>query len=510
MAIPQRLSRWALLAFLAFTVGRLALAPSYELMPQSAYYSLYAVHLDWSYFDHPPLLGWLLWVSTGLFGVTAFGLRMGMILTAVATQWILLRLARAVRPEIADQVLVLYTSTGLVTIVSLIATPDGPLLFGWALALLLLHRAIFAVERGNGAWVLAGAAMGVAFLAKYTAVFLPLGLFVFLVASANHRRRVLSVGPWLAVATMQVVSLPVYVWNWTHDFASFRFQLGERTARLALQPDLLGGFIVSQLAMVLPVAFLLVLGGTAIVLRRRVRAGLGDRSHSGDQELFLLAFFLPLFLFCVGLSTVTWVKVNWPMPAYLTGVLLAAPWLTRARTGLQIAISAALHLALTVELVFYPVPVESHDTWMGWSEIATEVERRAAESPEAFVFAVDGYKTTAELLFYSDLEVYGRNIIGCPALQLDYLGHDLQGLVGRNALFVRNEPRLKASERTGEMVERLGRFFDDVEELPPIEVRHGNRLVRLVRLFEATHYRGPDSATSTDRQAMTDPCRFVR
>jgi len=508
--MPLRLSRWALLVFLAFTAGRLALAPSYELMPQSAYYSLYAAYPDWSYFDHPPLLGWLLWVSTGLFGATAFGLRMGMILTAVATQWMLLRLARAVRPEIADQALVLYTSTGLVTIVSLIATPDGPLLFGWALALLLLHRAIFAAERGAGAWVMAGTAMGIAFLAKYTALFLPLGLFAFLVASPNHRRRLLSIGPWLAILAMQVVSLPVYVWNWTHDFASFRFQLGERTARLALQPDLLGGFIVSQLAMVLPMAFLLVLGGAAIVSWRRLRAGRDDRSQSADQDLFLLAFFLPLFLFCVGLSTVTWVKVNWPMPAYLTGVLLAAPWLTKARSGLQIAISVTLHLALAVELVLYPVPVESHDTWMGWSDIATEVERRATESPAPFVFAVDGYKTTAELLFYSDLETYGRNIIGCPALQLDYLGHDLDDLVGRNALFVRNEPRLKASDRTTEMVERVAVFFDDLEELPPIEVRHRGRLVRLVRLFEATRYRGPDAAFATDRQATMDPCRFVR
>src|ERR1700676_989872 len=38
------------------------------IMPQDAYYDFYAQHLDLSYYDHPPLIGYLLRFFTSLFG----------------------------------------------------------------------------------------------------------------------------------------------------------------------------------------------------------------------------------------------------------------------------------------------------------------------------------------------------------------------------------------------------------------------------------------------------------
>src|SRR3974390_251942 len=51
--------RAVILIILLFTAARLATAPFFELGVDEAHYVLYAKHLDLSYFDHPPLVGWV-------------------------------------------------------------------------------------------------------------------------------------------------------------------------------------------------------------------------------------------------------------------------------------------------------------------------------------------------------------------------------------------------------------------------------------------------------------------
>jgi hypothetical protein len=137
------------------------------------------------------------------------------------------------------------------------------------------------------------------------------------------------------------------------------------------------------------------------------------------------------------------------------------------------------------------VPVKSDDTWYGWRELAGEVEALAARHPDAFLFAIDHYKTTAELRFYSGLTVYGMNVIGWNALQYEYLGEDLGELVGRDALMIASEPRLAPSDETARYLERTRLYFSSVEELEPIRIRRRGEVVRLFRVFLCRGYRGP-------------------
>src|SRR6185503_1452561 len=44
---------------------------STELIPQEAYYWNYSQHLDIGYLDHPPIVAWLIWLGTLIFGKTA-------------------------------------------------------------------------------------------------------------------------------------------------------------------------------------------------------------------------------------------------------------------------------------------------------------------------------------------------------------------------------------------------------------------------------------------------------
>jgi hypothetical protein len=285
------------------------------------------------------------------------------------------------------------------------------------------------------------------------------------------------------------VSLPVYLWNARHGFASFRYQALGRAAESRLDPEDLLGFLASQALVVLPVAFGAFLWAAGARTVEGVRGRLPPR-----RDLFLLAFSVPLFATCLVLSPVAWVKVNWPMPAYLTGLLLAAGALGRRAVRWQAASGAALLAATAVQLLWYPVPIRSHDTWYGWRELAREVEELSARHPEAFLFSVDHYKTTAELRFYTDLAVYGMNVVGWNALQYDYLGEDLAALAGRSALLIKGEPKLEPSGETERYLERTRRFFSSVEELEPIRIRRRGVVVRVFRIFLCRDYAGPPPA----------------
>src|SRR5262249_48238337 len=49
---------------------------SVNLIPEEAYYWNYAQHLDWGYLDHPPMVAWLIWLSTAIFGKSELSFRL--------------------------------------------------------------------------------------------------------------------------------------------------------------------------------------------------------------------------------------------------------------------------------------------------------------------------------------------------------------------------------------------------------------------------------------------------
>ena len=106
--------------------------------------------------------------------------------------------------------------------------PDGPLLFGLALAAWALSRLFFDPgedeRRVWRLWLLAGLGFGLAGLSKYIGALAPLGLLAFLVISPSERRWFRHPAPYVAAMLAGLIVLPVFVWNAQHGWASFAFQ----------------------------------------------------------------------------------------------------------------------------------------------------------------------------------------------------------------------------------------------------------------------------------------------
>jgi hypothetical protein len=269
-----------------------------------------------------------------------------------------------------------------------------------------------------------------------------------------------------------------------NNLASFRFQSSERVSGFHINVVDFLGVVGHQAAILMPTLLF-----ALIWLLYRVIKKYGWRIATiPPKKLFLLCFFVPVFAGFFLVSFVTWVKLNWMMPAYITGIILIAPYFSKKLIRWQLWFALAVHLSMAVEVMFYPVAVKSDDIWMGWGSLADDVKILKHQYPKDFIFSADDYKTSAVLNFYMNEMVYGQNILGRPALQFDYIGTDLNTLKGRNALFINSLPDVKDDFDEKGFVVDLNGYFDNIIPLAPIVIHRNGKVVRKFLVYRCENY----------------------
>ncbi len=455
-------------------------------MPQDAYYFLYGQNLSLSYFDHPGMIGYLLRLFSEIFGKTVFVIKLTDFTITTFTILAFYKLASYfLSKNKAIKALILLTSTLFISILSFNSTPDVPLLLFWTLSLICLYKAIF--EDNKKYWIFAGIAMGLAFNSKYTALLLQFGLIAFLLFSTDYRKILKSPWLWLSILISILVMFPVFWWNYQHDFASFTFQSSERTSSISefkISPTNFFGAIAHQLLLLLPVLFLVFVTFTYKYIKRAILKFKIPQA----KTLFLLAFFIPTFVGFFSITPIYWVKLNWMMPSYITGIILAGMFIKQKLIKTQLVFSVIFHVLILVQVLFYVVPIKSDDTWIGWKELALETEKLQEKYPNSFVFSDDNYKTSSSLNFYMNQKVYAQNIIGLPALHFDYLGDDLSKLNSKNALFIDSDKRFNDAKKKEELHPELKHYFEKITELEPIIIKINEKEVRKFWVFYCENY----------------------
>ena len=471
---------------LGFQLFRLILLPFMGLMPQDAYYYLYGQNLSLSYFDHPGMIGYLLRIFTDLFGQSIFVVKFADFLITSLTILSFYKLASYfLSKQKLQRAILLLTSTIFISILSFNSTPDVPLLLFWTLSLICLYKAIF--EEKKWFWVLGGIAMGLAFNSKYTALLLQIGLIGFLIFSNKYRKLFVSPWFWTSILLSIIITYPVWYWNFQNEFASFVFQSSERTSSISefkISPKNFFGAIGHQMFLLIPILFLVI----GVITYKYLKRALLKLKIPQAKTLFLLAFFIPTFVGFFSLTPIYWVKLNWMMPSYVTGIIIAGMFINKRLLKTQLIISIAFHVLAGLQILFYIVPIKSDDTWVGWNELAIETKKLQKKYPNTFVFSNDNYKTSACLNFYMNEKVYAQNIIGLPALHFDYLKDNLSSLNTKNALFIDSDKRFKNNAKKGNQHPLLKKYFDKVIELEPIIITINDREVRKFWVFYCSNY----------------------
>ncbi len=329
------------------TLLHLLVAGRFELSADEAHYALYGYHLNWSYFDHPPLTGWLM--ATVLpFSESEFALRLWPIALSILSSWILYRLTQQLYPQgspwIAMVAVALLHSAIVFQLLSLAMLPDTPLLVLGLSAALLLHRAI--VMGQDPAWLGVGLIFGLAGLSKYTAVLLVFS--TLLLISWHGWRNLLSPWLWAGAALAILLITPVLWWNYSHDWVSFSYQLGHGMPQRDWSFERMGLSLAGQI-----VAY-----GPLLVLASVIAA---IKALRASEHRFTLLMALPLLLFFgwnsgYEMSLPHWTLLGWALLLPLTAHWLVGHWPLRSVRLLAWggATYSILLILLLHSALFYP------------------------------------------------------------------------------------------------------------------------------------------------------------
>jgi 4-amino-4-deoxy-L-arabinose transferase-like glycosyltransferase len=483
-----------LLAFLlALFVFRFFYANLLPLSPQEAYYWVFSLHPDLSYFDHPPLTAYTIYFFRNLFGDTVPAIRLGALLYSLGCSWLIYLIGKRIYDaRTASWTAMLYNLLPTTSITAGILTPDSPLVFFWCLSIFFVLRAL-QENRYSFYWG-AGLSLGLALLSKYTAVFLPLSLLIFLAVSPDHRPHLKRIEPYGAVILAFLVFSPVLIWNAQHHWASLAFQSTQRASEMvSFSAKQFFGFWASQAGILTPLVF--------VGLFRAAGWGLKEFRNPGAwPERFLICLSLPMVIFFVLVASRDWVKINWLIPAYPPLLLLMAAFFQNHRgwrgwsfqsynrwlKGTVLVIFILLHLWPFVPQIKVS---GSLDTFSGWRELAGHLEKiqqARGTSPPPFIFGW-GHKTSAELQFYlsGHQTTWAQSVVGEKALGYDYW-FDPEPLKGREALFVYSDFE-KFQEGKKDL---LLKVFERIEPLEPFKVYRGKDVLRTFRLIHCYGYKG--------------------
>ena len=321
---------------------------SVELYPDEAQYWLWSRSLHWGYVSKPPLIAWLIRLTTALGGDGEPWVRLSAPLAHAGAMLALYPVGRRLYgPAAGLLAAVLYGLMPAVQISALFIATDAPLMLFLALGLWAYVAFLQEPAASRRRWIAAalGAAVGLAFLAKYAAVFLVLGALLHAVIDREARR---AWGGWVwtvALAVLLAVLGPNLVWQASHHFATVS-HTAEVNAHWSLARLVnLGKFVefeLDQLGVLGPIPLAALVGGAVVLARRKTL-------QPADRMLLCLA--APALALVSLQALMSRAHAHWAAVSYLPGAVLAAAWLIRWRARAWIAATVALQGAVAVLLL---------------------------------------------------------------------------------------------------------------------------------------------------------------
>jgi 4-amino-4-deoxy-L-arabinose transferase-like glycosyltransferase len=395
------------LIVLALIALRLAAAIWTPLTFDEAYYWMWSKHLAGGYYDHPPMVAYVIRLGTMIAGDTTLGVRLVSILLALPMSFAVYRTAAILfgSQRVGTTATILLNVTLMAAVGTLIVTPDSPLLVASSFVLFFLAKVL---ETGRGAWWLAvGVAVGAALLSKYTAMFFGPAILIWLAVVPRLRRWLISPWPYLGGAVAFAVFSPVILWNADHQWVSFIKQMGR--ARIEdFRPAFIAELIPTQIAFATPLVFILgAMGLYALSFRK---------TGAFSARVLINATLWTIVAYFIWHSLHARVEANWFAPIYPAFAIAAAvaAHLTRWAPRQQRLADFCLRWSAPVGVVMFALLIVQANTGLlsgyrrdatvrsvgvGWRELAAEIEAVRVRTGASCVLAPD-YGTTGWLAFY--------------------------------------------------------------------------------------------------------------
>jgi len=412
-----------LAATLAF---RLWLSSVVPVTADEAYFALWGRNPAFGYYDHPPLIGWILAPLVAASGAL-WVLRLPALLAPAAAALLVRALLvrgfglDAERASLAALCVLLLP----MNVWNVLVTTDAPFLV-FATASVLVF-ALAAARARPALFFAAGLLLGLAFLAKYFALLLALAYLLWAIRGRE----------WRALGLVLAGALPALfvnvAWNAGACWSNVLFNAVHRHAADA-GPSLR--------TPVLYVAALVYLAGPLLWLAWRERARLAATWAEPAARALFLAWLVPFAVFA-ALSPVRRIGLHWLLGFLPALAAWAARMLDRAalvRAVRFFAALAAVHAGALLLLVALPLetwrqtPIHARLLFLVY---VPEIAARAA--PPGFILAADSYSVAALAAWHTRREVPVFGVGSAYARQDDILT-DWRRYDGRDLAVLRREP----------------------------------------------------------------------
>lgn len=399
MLLLTREHRPALLLILFVAVIRALLSLHVGLGVDEAHYVLYGQNLDLSYFDHPPLVGWTDAFFTFIFGVNEFGARIGAILIGVFTSYFVYRFIYDLsqnRKTAFIALLALHASF-LFNALFIMLLPDTFLF----LLIIPIIITTLKLQRDPSLknWLLLGSLLGIAGLAKYTAVlFVVPIIFYFLIKKRWDILLNYKIFPSALLALLLIS--PVLIWNYQHHWISFTYQSDHVVGEKYIHWNDFFTSIGAQFGAYNPLLFFVAFYGLYKALRSR------------NEKLFLSGLFgLVLISFFTYASLYKPALPHWSALFYLLFIPLGSYFIlensnTKAQKYLHVSILFGILLSIVayLELGFKFIPQKDyqslHRDIYGWDTIMQEANS-LVKNPQHEAIAVTNWTLASRAMFYN-------------------------------------------------------------------------------------------------------------
>lgn len=333
------------LLILFSTIIRIAVASFLCLGNDEVYYLSYAQHLQWNYFDHPPMVALLIRLTSFDLNFTSeFFVRFGSIVLAASNTFLVYKIASQIKNERAGIIAALLFTSSLYSsiITGIFILPDTPMLFFWILSIYSVLQVVVIDQDKkvcNRFLLIFGILVGLSIMSKVHAVFLWLGFGAYIVF---FERRFFS-NPYLYVAILLTIFIasPILIWNINNDFITYKFHSNRVTVRDGVNlssfiREIFGGAFYNN-----PINFFLIGIGVFAFFKKKITIDLPF------QRVLIFAG-LPLIVVLLGVSFLRDTLPHWSGPGYVSLIILVSCYFADCKEGSSVLKSVLLANFLTL------------------------------------------------------------------------------------------------------------------------------------------------------------------
>ena len=338
-----------------------------------AYYWDWSRALDWGYYNKPPMIAWIIRISTEILGNSELAVRLPALICHILTLlFSYFLIAKYFDKTKAFFLLITISFIPIMTVYSFIMTVDPPLILFWILSLYFFCEYLKSPNYRNAFFT--GLFIGLGLLTKQTMFgFLILGLVYLIIFNKTF---LFKKETFLLFLVALLIYFPNIYWNYTHQFILFK-HTEEHFTRKTLSLYSFLKFLVGCTLVYTPLFLVFFYLGTAYT------KNLFKKQFSEILDfLYFLSF--PPILVLIFLSFFIRLNVNWILPFVLIGFIFSFAYISFSQKWKVLIFSnlviGIILSSLVYLLGYFPQKFPGSlqillKKFIGWKVLAEKVEK---------------------------------------------------------------------------------------------------------------------------------------